>query len=212
MVERRGRLLVIAAGALLLALVVSSVANTSRVSLHCDDGVLVAHRGSLMPVGDEPLDDPSLPPLPVPMAVCEDEEFPDLATLRTRYHEIARTRMGEAMAHHPTAEPLEPATLDALAELPEDADEQTVAARRAMLRSIVDAKVEAARKSQQDAVRWIEQARRAGVDPAHLRAAERMLGLVPATRAPDEPDEPEPPAKDEQAPAEPTDAPRSRSL
>lgn len=207
-VERRGRLLVIAAGALLLALVASSVANTTRVGLRCVEGQLVAYRGSLMPAGEEPLDDPSLPPLSVATTACEDEELTDLSALRARHREITRSRMGEVIAHA-TPEELEPSTLDALTELPEDADEEARAERRTMLRSVVDAKVEHARKSQQEAVRWIEQARRAGVDPAHLRAAERMLGLAPPQPA--APAEPEPATNDE-APADPADASGARSL
>jgi hypothetical protein len=169
----------LATGALVLALVASSVANAGRASLRCVDGQLLAFRGSLMPAGEEPLDDPSLPPLPVPSAACEDEELEDLAALRARHREIARSRVDEVMrsedrlAIESTME-----ALDAMAEpAAGDEGEEVLHERRALLQSIVDAKVQEARDAQQDALRWIERARNTGVDPAHLRAAERSLDL-----------------------------------
>lgn len=210
--ERRGRLLVIAAGGLLLALLASSVANTTRVGLRCIDGELVAVRGSLMPAGEEPLDDPNLPPLLVPTAACEDEDLPDLAALRARHRELAHG--GDAPRRAEDRQPRTPTALDALPELPDDADEETQAERRALLQTMVDEKVEQARASQQEALRWIERARQAGVDPARLRAAERALGLlaapVEAVAAPDQPS-PTPDARGPtvtQAPAGPS-LPRS---
>lgn len=190
--ERRVRLLMLAAGALVLALVASSIANASRASLRCVDGQLVAYRGSLMPVGEEPLDDPTLPPVPVPAAACEDEELPGLAELRTRHRELTRGRVDDALrsddrvAIESTVE-----ALDAMADPASggDGSEDVLRDRRDLLGSIVDAKVEDARAAHQDALRWIERARQAGVDPARLRAAERALGLQ---AAPDV--EPPPPA------------------
>jgi len=210
--ERRGRLLVIGGGALLVALVASSLANATRVGLRCIDGQLVPVRGSWMPAGEEPLEDPSLPPLPVPAAACEDEDLDGPSALRARHREIAQSRV-DAAVRREDARGLPPSTIDAaMAELPPGADEEARAQRRAMLQSIVDVKVEQARQSQQDAVRWIEQARQAGVDPGHLRAAERILGLpVPATEAPaptaedDEPSE----APPEATPGRASSLPRS---
>lgn len=208
LIERRGRLLVLAAGALLLALGASSVANNGRMSLRCVDGQLVAFRGVLMPAGEEPLDDPTLPPLPVPAAACEDEELESLDTLRARHRELAHGRMDEAMlsedrmAMESTME-----ALDAMAETPESASDAERERKRKVLESVVDAKVEEARASQQEALRWIERAQRAGVDPARLRAAERMLWLL----AP-EPTAPPPPAEEMPEPSSPaleTPAPRS---
>ena len=73
------------------------------------------------------------------------------------------------------------------------------------LGSIVDAKVEDARAAHQDALRWIERARQAGVDPARVRAAERALGLhtIPDA-APLEPAEPLTEAAPEPAPDAPS--------
>ncbi len=181
LVERRGRLLVLAAGALVLALVASSVANAGRTSLRCIDGQLVAYRGSLMPAGQEPLDDPTLPPLPVPSALCDDEDLDSLAALRARHREITRSRVDEVMrsddrmAIESTME-----ALAAMAEAPEGISEGARERQRQVLHSLVDAKVEEARASQHEAVLWIERARRAGVDESHLRAAERELGVLDA--------------------------------
>jgi hypothetical protein len=188
--ERRVRLLVLGAGALVLSLVVSSVANTRRVGLRCVDGQLVAYRGSLLPAGEEPLDDPSLPPVPVPAAACEDEELEGLAELRARHRELTRGRIDDAIrsedrvAIESTVE-----ALDAMADPAAggDGSEDVLRHRRDLLGSIVDAKVEDARAAHQDALRWIERARQAGVDPARLRAAERALGL-PAALDADPPD------------------------
>jgi hypothetical protein len=182
--ERRIRLLVLAGGALLLALVASSVANAGRVSLRCVDGQLVAYHGSLLPVGEEPLDDPTLPPVPVPAAACEDEELSGLAELRARHLELTRGRVDEAIrsddrvAIESTVE-----ALDAMADPAAGGDgrEAVLRNRRDLLGTIVDAKVEDARAAHQDALRWIERARQAGVDPARLRAAERALGLPEST-------------------------------
>lgn len=192
--ERRVRLLVLAGGALVLALVASSVANAGRVSLRCIDGQLVAHRGSLLPVGEEPLDDPTLPPVPVPSAACEDEELPGLAELRARHRELTRGRVDEAIrsddrvAIESTVEALDAMVDPATAG---DASEDVLRDRRDLLGSIVDAKVEDARVAHQDALRWIERARQAGVDPARVRAAERALGLhATPDAAPLEPAEP----------------------
>jgi hypothetical protein len=186
--ERRIRLLALAAGALVLALVASSVANAGRASLRCVDGQLVAYRGSLLPVGEEPLDDPTLPPLPVPAAACEDEELPGLAELRARHRELTRGRVGDALrsedrvAIESTVE-----ALDAMADpaAADDGTESVLRDRRELLESAVEAKVEDARAAHRDALRWIERARQAGVDPARLRAAERTLGLHVAPVAED---------------------------
>jgi hypothetical protein len=178
--ERRIRLLVLAGGALVLALVASSVANAGRVSLRCVDGQLVPHRGSLLPVGEEPLGDPSLPPVPVPAAACEDEELEGFAALKARHLELTRGRIDDAIrsadrvAIESTVE-----ALDAMAD-PGTGSENLLRDRRDLLGTIVDQKVEDARVAHQHALRWIERAREAGVDPARLRAAERALGL-PAT-------------------------------
>jgi len=162
-----------------LALVASSVANAGRTSLRCVDGQLVAHRGSLMPAGEEPLDDPGLPPLPVPAAACEDEELAGLPELRARHRELTRGRVDEVIrsedrvAIESTVE-----ALDAMAEPEgEGVGEDVLRDRRDLLEAIVDAKVDEARATHQDALRWIERARQAGVDPARVRAAERALGL-----------------------------------
>jgi hypothetical protein len=195
----------LAAGAVVLALVASSVANAGRTSLRCIDGQLVAFRGSLMPAGEEPLDDPSLPPLPVPSAACEDEELEGFDALRARHREIARSRVNEVMrsedrlAIESTME-----ALDAMAEpAAGDEREDVLHERRELLQSIVDTKVEEARDAQQDALRWIERARQTGVDAARLRAAERSLGRPVAEPEP----EPLPPdAELEPAPAEPAPA------
>lgn len=192
--ERRVRLLLLAGGALVLALVASSVANAGRVSLRCVDGQLVAYGGSLLPVGEEPLDDPTLPPVPVPAAACEDEELSGLAELRARHRELTRGRVDEAIrsddrvAIESTVE-----ALDAMADpaVAGEDSEDVLRDRRDLLGSILDAKVEDARAAHQDALRWIERARQAGVDPAHLRAAERALGLDSLSEAaPREPAEP----------------------
>jgi hypothetical protein len=203
--ERRGRLLVLAAGAMVLAVVASSVANAGRASLRCVDGQLVAHRGALMPAGEEPLDDPSLPPLSVPPGTCEDEELTGLSELRDRYREIARTRMDEAMrSEDRRAIESTMDALDAMVEPSPGGDEDVLEQRRDLLESIVDAKVEEALARQQDALRWIERARNAGVEPARLRAAERALGLPTAElEAPEPEHEPEP----EPAAPSPTAAP-----
>ena len=192
--ERRVRLLLLAGGALVLALVASSVANAGRASLRCVDGQLVAHGGSLLPVGEEPLDDPTLPPVPVPAAACEDEELPGLAELRARHRELTRGRVDEAIrsddrvAIESTVEALDAMVDPAVAG---DGSEDVLRDRRDLLGSIVDAKVEDARAAHQDALHWIERARQAGVDPARVRAAERALGLTalpePALRKSAEP-------------------------
>lgn len=201
--ERRVRLLVLAAGALLLALAASSVANAGRASLRCVDGQLVAYRGSLLPVGEEPLDDPGLPPVPVPAAACEDEELPGLAELRARHRELTRGRVDEAMRSDDRVA-IESAVeaLDAMVDPARgDGHEDVLRDRRDLLGSIVDAKVEDAHAAHQDALRWIERARQAGVDPARLRAAERALGLH-------EPPQPAPPPP-EVAEAVPEPVPRA---
>lgn len=200
--ERRVRLLALVGGALVLALVASSVANAGRASLRCVDGLLVAHRGSLMPVGEEPLDDPSLPPLPVPAAACEDEELAGLPELRARYRELTRSRVDEVIrSEDRIAIESTVAALDAMAEPDgedggEDAGEDVLRDRRDLLEAIVDAKIEEARAAHQDAVRWIERARQAGVDPARVRAAERALGLLDDRAA-------EPPTPEAEATATP---------
>lgn len=206
--ERRIRLLVLAGGALVLALVVSSVANAGRVGLRCLDGQLVAYRGSLLPVGEEPLDDPSLPPVPVPAAACEDEDLPGLAELRSRHRELTRGRVDEAIrsddqvAIESTVE-----ALDAMADpavVGDDGDD-VLRDRRELLGSVLDAKIEAARAAHQDALRWIERARQAGVDPARVRAAERALGLhTTAETTPPKPVEPPVDPAPEPIPAAPT--------
>jgi hypothetical protein len=203
--ERRVRLLVLAAGALVLALVASSVANAGRASLRCVDGQLVAYGGSLMPAGEEPLDDPALPPLPVPASACEDEELAGLAELRARHREIARGRVEDVIRSEDRFA-IE-STMEALDAMAEPGDGQDVLRdRRALLESIVEAEVEAAREHHRDALRWIERAREAGVDPARLRAAERALGL-PATSEAEPPPEPE-----AEPPPEPTTPPVAPAL
>lgn len=205
--ERRVRLLMLAGGALVLALVASSVANAGRVSLRCVDGQLVAYHGSLLPVGEEPLDDPTLPPVPVPAAACEDEELPGLAELRTRHRELTRGRVDEAIrnddrvAIESTVE-----ALDAMVDpgAASDDGEDVLRDRRDLLGSIVDAKVEDASAAHQEALRWIERARQAGVDPARLRAAERALGLHAIPEAPREPAEPLAEAVPDPAPTDPS--------
>lgn len=199
--ERRVRLLVLAAGALVLALVASSVANAGRVSLRCVDGQLVAYHGSLLPVGEEPLHDPSLPPVPVPTAACEDEELEGMAELRARHRELTRGRVDDAIrsedrvAIESTVE-----ALDAMADpAAGDGSEDVLRDRRDLLGSIVDAKIEDARAAHQDALRWIERARQAGVDPARLRAAERALGL----QAPADAEPPDATPEAEPTPVEP---------
>lgn len=185
--ERRVRLLMLAGGAIVLALVASSVANAGRVSLRCIDGQLVAYRGSLLPVGEEPLEEPALPPVPVPAAACEDEELPGLTELRARHRELTRGRVDEAIrnddrvAIESTVEALD-AMVDPAAV--SDDSEDVLRDRRDLLGSVVEAKVEDARAAHQEALRWIERARQAGVDPARVRAAERALGLHASPEAP----------------------------
>ncbi|MCA9712014.1 MAG: hypothetical protein KDK70_39630, partial [Myxococcales bacterium] len=92
--ERRRRLLLLAGGALVLALVVSSVANRSRASLRCVDGQLVPYRGRLLPVGEEPYEDEAFPPLRIPAASCEDELFESHGAFEERYVELAFSQAG----------------------------------------------------------------------------------------------------------------------
>lgn len=206
--ERRVRLLALAGGALVLALVASSVANAGRVGLRCVDGQLVAYRGSFLPVGEEPLHDSTLPPVPVPAAACEDEDLSGVAELRSRHLELTRGRVDEALrsedrvAIESTVE-----ALDAMADPASDASqrEDVLRNRRDLLGTIIEAKVEDARTAHQEAVRWIERARQAGVDPARLRAAERALGLH--TEAP----EPAPSSEAELAEAPPEAEPAEPS-
>jgi hypothetical protein len=156
------------------------VANAGRVGLRCVDGQLVAYRGSFLPVGEEPLDDSTLPPVPVPTAACEDEDAPGLAELRARHLVLTRGRVDEALrsedrvAIESTVE-----ALDAMVDPAKDGGgrEDVLRNRRDLLGTIIEAKVEDARAAHQDAVQWLERARQAGVDPARLRAAERALGL-----------------------------------
>jgi hypothetical protein len=116
----------------------------------------------------------------VPAAACEDEDLSGLAELRARHRELTRGRVDEALrsedrvAIESTVE-----ALDAMADPASDGGdrEDVLRNRRDLLGTIIDAKVEDARTAHQEAVRWIERARQAGVDPARLRAAERALGL-----------------------------------
>lgn len=199
--ERRVRLLALAAGALVLAIVASSVANRLRVGLRCVDGRLVAYQGSLLPAGEEPLDDPSLPPVPVPALACEDEDLDGMDELRTRHRELTRGRIDEALrSDDRVALESTVAAIDAMTDPAVESDAEQDALRE-LLESAVEAKVQQARTAHQDALRWIERARQAGVDPARLRAAERALGLD-ANPAAQEPSAPEPPAPSA-APPEP---------
>ncbi|MEM9460246.1 MAG: hypothetical protein AAGF11_39090 [Myxococcota bacterium] len=185
--ERRRRLLVLAMGALVLALVASSVANASRASLRCIEGQLVPFRGRLLPVGEEPLDDDAHPALRVPPSACDDELFESRSAFEERYVELALSQAdpGEQPEERLAAESAVDA-LDAMSQLPIGAGEQFQLRRRTLLHGIVQHKVEQARESQQEAIQWIERARRAGADPAVLRAAERSLGLHPSSPAPPE--------------------------
>lgn len=186
--ERRRRLLVLIMGALVLALVASSVANASRASLRCIDGQLVPFRGRLLPVGEEPLDDDAHPALRVPPAACDDELFESRGAFEERYVELALSQAdpGEHPEERLAAESAIDA-LDAMSQLPIGTGEQLQERRRTLLHGVVQHKVEQARQSQQEAIRWIERARRAGADPAMLRAAERSLGLPPPTPEPSDP-------------------------
>lgn len=196
--ERRRRLLVLAAGALVLALVVSSVANARRASLRCVDGQLVPYRGRLLPAGEEPLADDAYPALRVPVAACEDELFESHRAFEDRYVELALSQAdpAERPEDRLAAETAIDA-IDAMGELPTGARDRLQQRRRALLERVVEQKVEQARESQQQAFQWIERARRAGADPAVLRAAERSLGLGSSTTS-----EPTTPSADVE-PAEP---------
>lgn len=199
----------LAAGALVLALVSSSVANSGRASLRCVDGQLVPHRGRLLPVGEQLLEDGAFPPVPVSPAACEDEEFEDFETFEARYVELFITP-NAASASASASEGLRPETaVEAIEAIPEGGGEKYEPQRRALLEQTVRDKVERARRAQQDALHWIERARRAGVDPSLLRAAERSLGLDPG---PAEAPAPRDAARQAQPEPEPGDAPLLRPV
>jgi len=164
-----------------LALVASSIANAGRASLRCIDGYWVPHHGRLLPVGEEPLVDDAYPPLPAPPGACEDELFEDRDGFESRYVELAFGRDDPALRSEGRlgAESAIEA-IKAMGELPTGASEALQQRRRSLLEQVVHEKVDQARQSQHDALQWIERARRSGVDPAVLRAAERSLGLTSA--------------------------------
>ncbi len=182
----------------MLALVASSVANAGRASLRCIDGYWVPHHGRLLPVGEEPLVDDAFPPLPAPPGACEDELFEDRDGFESRYVELAFGRNDPALRTEGRlgAESAIEA-IEAMGELPAGASDALQQRRRTLFEQVVHEKVDLARQSQHDALQWIERARRNGVDPAILRAAERSLGLTssdpeapPSATTPAEPSAP----------------------
>ena len=202
MIERRRRVLVLGAGALLLALLGASVANSQRASLRCVDGRLVAYQGRLLPLGEEEIEEARLAPLRVPAAACEDQDFPTRAALESRYMELAMGRADDAIRSE-DREALE-SSLDTLEGLPEGADESLTRRHRQLVEALLRTEVQHARESRQQALRRIEQARQAGVPEAKLRAAEKSLGLPASPPAELE----APPPREEETKTSPAPAPQ----
>jgi len=190
LIESRRRVLLLGAGALLVALLGASVANAQRAILLCVDGRLVAYQGRFMPLGSEEIDDERLPPLRVASSACEDETFDDRAALEARYMEIAMGRADDAI-HNEDRDALE-TSLDALEGLPADADETLTRRYRQLVEALLRVDVQSARQSHQQALQRIEQARQAGVDERALRSAEKALGLLSSSATPSAPVMPKP--------------------
>ncbi len=211
--QRRHRAWVLAAGAVLLAVAAGTVANIGRRSLECIDATLVPHRGQWLPLGAEPLADARFPPLSVTDGECEDESFSSASDFETRYYEIAMGRAGEAIRTEDSAG-LE-AAVDALARLPRDADGVLARQYTKLVESLLQADVELALERREHALRRIEQARGAGIDPEVIAAAERALRVSPGEPVPTDTTQAEGAAND-QPPAEADlvlePAPQPRSL
>ncbi|MEX1368812.1 MAG: hypothetical protein AB1Z98_37135 [Nannocystaceae bacterium] len=183
--DRRRRVLVLGAGAVLVALAGASVANSQHASLRCVDGTLVAYRGRLLPLGEMPLVDPELPPLSVPEDACEDEDFESLSELRERYREVAMGWADEAIRSEDVAA-LE-TSLDALQGLRDD-DGGIAPRHREIMEALLRHEVQQASDSHDRARRRLEQARQLGVSEQVLRSAETALGeLASATPQPTSP-------------------------
>lgn len=209
--ERRRRVLVLGAAALLVALAGASVANSRRAALRCEDQQLVPYGGRLLPLGEQPLDDSELPPLTVAVGECEDEDFDSRAALRERYRELAASRADAALASE------EPSALETSLEALESLDGEgggLTPRYREVMEALLRVEVERAKQSHHRAWRRLEQAREAGVDADALRAAERELDALtpPSRRAP----APEPPPTEAPAPRpaepRPPSTPGSRAL
>lgn len=190
-------MLVLAAGAVLVALAGASVANSQHASLRCEDDQLVPYTGRLLPLGERPLDDPGLPPLAVEASECEDEQFESRAELRERHRELTAGWADAALlSEDPSA--LE-TSLQTLERLPQDEDE-VGARRRQIIEALLRANVAQARESLERARLRLQQARDAGVDEETIRAAEEVLESMvagpPDVEEVAAPPEPAPPPQD----------------
>ncbi len=190
--ERRRRLIVLGAGAVLLVLIAASVGNAGRFELRCVDGLLVAYRGQALPLGEDPVDETRFPPLAVPAAACEDEVFADASSFEARYLELAVGRVDQAIRTE-DRDALEAAmqTLESVSELT-SGSRASRERHRALMQALLNLDVAQARDSRRRALERLEKARRLGIDDDVLRAAEQALGLPGKQTAP--PTAAEPPA------------------